>query len=111
MRTPPPNFTAASPNIIGVDSRILIDAVDRLNATMEGVQRIMARLDTPTPPTPQRELMDVSEVAMLIGMSERFVEQVGNSGRNGFPKPIKVGRRTKWRRRDVQKWIDAQPAA
>jgi len=51
------------------------------------------------------ELLDVRTVAVLLGgCSTRHVRRLADAGR--MPKPIKLGALVRWRRTEVQAWID-----
>ncbi|MFO0881143.1 MAG: helix-turn-helix domain-containing protein [Gemmataceae bacterium] len=56
-------------------------------------------------------LLDVREVAALLGCSDRAVWGWSTSGK--FPPPLELGRLRKWRRVDVEAWLEqkAQAAA
>jgi len=56
-------------------------------------------------------LLDVREVAALLGCCERSVWAWAEAGR--FPRPLGLGRLRKWRRCDVERWLEqkAQAAA
>lgn len=51
-------------------------------------------------------LLLMSEVAELLGLPVRTLEHWRLQGRG--PKSAKIGRRVKYRERDVQAWVDAQ---
>lgn len=54
-----------------------------------------------------RELVDVREVARLVGIVERTVWSWAKTGR--LPGPaLRNGRVVRWRRADLEAWLDAQ---
>ncbi len=50
-------------------------------------------------------LIDIGDVAALLGRSERFVRRLVEENRISF---IKVGKYVMFRRSDVDDWIDAR---
>lgn len=50
------------------------------------------------------ELIGVAEAARLVGMGERWIWKAAAQGT--FPRPVKQGGRTLWRRRDVLRYLD-----
>ncbi|HNU12424.1 MAG TPA: AlpA family phage regulatory protein [Rubrivivax sp.] len=54
-------------------------------------------------------LIDIKQVCNMIGMSPAFTW--GRVAANRFPKPIKLGRATRWRASDVEEWVNQQAAA
>ncbi len=55
------------------------------------------------PETIVRELLDAKSVAILLDCSPRHVVRLADSGR--LPRPLKVGRLTRWRREDISDWV------
>lgn len=51
------------------------------------------------------ELLDVREVARLLGVSPRHVIRLASEGR--MPRPIRLGRSVRWSRREIISWLDA----
>jgi excisionase family DNA binding protein len=49
-------------------------------------------------------LLDVQAVAALLGCSSRHVYRLSDAGR--MPAPVRVGVLVRWRRGDLQDWID-----
>lgn len=49
-------------------------------------------------------LLDVRETAALVGMSARWLWRAVSAG--DFPTPIKIGRATRWRRCEVEAWVE-----
>ena len=48
--------------------------------------------------------------AFLGGISERQIRSWRSSGWQGFPRPVsKLGRITRWRRIDIEKWANSLP--
>ena len=52
-----------------------------------------------------QSLIDIGDVATLLGRSERFVRRLVEENRISF---IKVGKYVMFRRTDVDDWIDAR---
>lgn len=50
-------------------------------------------------------LIDIGDVAVLLGRSERFVRRLVEENRISF---VKVGKYVMFRRSDVEEWIDAR---
>jgi excisionase family DNA binding protein len=48
-------------------------------------------------------LIRAEEVARLVGVSTRTLWRLVNAGE--FPRPIHVGRNTRWRAADVEGWV------
>jgi excisionase family DNA binding protein len=61
---------------------------------------------TTTQPDPEAPpaLLDVRAVAHLLNCSPRHVYRLSDAGR--MPVPIRIGALVRWRRADVQHWID-----
>jgi predicted DNA-binding transcriptional regulator AlpA len=72
-------------------------ASTKQNATGE---RIAGRRCTPN----EAALVDVEGVALLLACSPRHVYRMSDCGR--MPRPFKLGRLMRWRRREVLGWID-----
>ena len=51
-------------------------------------------------------LIDVLAVAAMLGVSRNSVWKLQAAGRLG-PRPVRLGRCTRWRRLEVLAWIDA----
>jgi excisionase family DNA binding protein len=51
----------------------------------------------------EKLLLDVREVASLLGVSPRSVWEWSDSGQ--IPKPISLGRLRRWRRMDLEDWL------
>lgn len=50
------------------------------------------------------ELLDVRDVARLLGCSRRHVYRLSDGGR--MPAPLKLGTLVRWRRAALLEWID-----
>jgi excisionase family DNA binding protein len=57
----------------------------------------------PAEPT-QHALLDVRGVAGLLGCSVRHVYRMADGGR--MPAPLKLGALVRWRRADLERWLD-----
>lgn len=51
------------------------------------------------------ELLDVRAVAEMLDCSARHVYRLADAGR--LPRPIKLGALVRWRRAELEAWIDA----
>lgn len=49
-------------------------------------------------------LLSAEALGELLGCSARHVRRVSEGG--AFPRPLKLGRLVRWRRSDVDKWIE-----
>ncbi len=49
-------------------------------------------------------LLNVRQVALLFGCSTRHVYRLTDAGR--MPAPVRLGNLLRWRRDDIQAWID-----
>jgi excisionase family DNA binding protein len=50
-------------------------------------------------------LLDVKDVAALLGCSSRHIYRLADGGR--MPAPLHVGALVRWRRADIAAWIEA----
>ncbi len=50
------------------------------------------------------ELIDVREVARLLGCSARHARRMADRG--AMPLPLRLSRLVRWRRRDIERWIE-----
>jgi len=50
-------------------------------------------------------LLDVRAVAAMLDCSQRHVYRLADAGR--LPRPIKLGALIRWRRAELQNWLDA----
>ena len=55
--------------------------------------------------TQEKELLNVGEVAGMLNICARSVYRMADGGK--MPRPVKLGSRVLWRRRELQNWIDA----
>ena len=51
-------------------------------------------------------LLSATEAAKLLGITRSHLDSLHSSGRIG-PKPIKLGRRSLWSRKEMEAWVDA----
>lgn len=51
------------------------------------------------------ELLTVEQVAQLTTLGVRTVWSLVSEG--SFPRPVKIGRATRWRRSQVMAWVDS----
>ncbi len=56
-------------------------------------------------PVESAELLDMHAVAGLLACSKRHVFRLADAGR--MPRAIRIGRLVRWRRADLQEWINA----
>ena len=64
-------------------------------------------IDMPTARSPEpsvAQLLDVRAVAALLDCSPRHVYRLADAGR--MPSPVRIGALVRWRRAEVQEWID-----
>jgi predicted DNA-binding transcriptional regulator AlpA len=54
-----------------------------------------------------RFLLSAKEAAALLGIGERFLWAMHDTGELG-PLPIKLGRRTLWSRFELERWVRAR---
>jgi len=61
-----------------------------------------------------RPLLTVKDMARVLGIHERTVWRMAaqaEAGVTGFPRPVRIGRKTvRWRREDVEAYIEALAA-
>jgi excisionase family DNA binding protein len=57
------------------------------------------------PPVVLPALLDVDAVAGMLGCSTRHVRRLADAGR--MPSPIKLGSLIRWRRADLDVWLEA----
>jgi excisionase family DNA binding protein len=50
-------------------------------------------------------LYDADRAAALVGLSVRTVWRLAAA--REFPAPVRVGRATRWRRADIEAWVDS----
>jgi excisionase family DNA binding protein len=58
----------------------------------------------PSESAPPTALLDVRAVAAMLGCSSRHVYRLADGGK--MPRPVRVGALVRWRRADIQAWID-----
>jgi len=49
-------------------------------------------------------LLTVKEVAEMLGLSERTIYRLADSG--AMPRPVKIGAAVRWRRNELDQWIE-----
>jgi excisionase family DNA binding protein len=62
-------------------------------------------METQRPPANTPALLDVQGVAALLQCAPRTVYRLSDAGR--LPKPVKLGALVRWRRDELQQWLDA----
>jgi excisionase family DNA binding protein len=50
-------------------------------------------------------LLSQTELARLLDLSIRTISRMNASGK--IPKPVRVGRSVRWRRKEIEEWIAA----
>jgi excisionase family DNA binding protein len=60
---------------------------------------------TQTPVAEPARLLDVQQVAEMLGVSGRHVYRLADGGR--MPRPLKLGGAVRWDRRQIENWIDS----
>lgn len=58
-----------------------------------------------TAPAEPAILIDTAALAALLGTTDRNLRRLMAAGR--LPAPVLVGRRKRWRRKEVEAWVDA----
>ena len=81
----------------------LIAALDRLRVVVEDLRDRLEHLGRPSPPV-LTDLLDAEAVAQMIGVSERTLRRE-RKGR-AFPKPVKGRGCPRWRRRDIEVYLE-----
>ena len=56
-------------------------------------------------PGVMRELLGVGELCQIVGLSRRTVYRLADAGR--LPFGFKLGGSRRWRRSEIQRWLDA----
>jgi excisionase family DNA binding protein len=56
-----------------------------------------------TSPTKGRALLDVGQLAEMLGVSKRHVHRLADAGK--CPAPVRLGRCARWPRSAVEAWI------
>lgn len=51
------------------------------------------------------ELLRDTQAAAMLGISRSKIWELNSSGK--LPRPVKLGHAVRWRRRELQNWIDA----
>jgi excisionase family DNA binding protein len=59
----------------------------------------------PPADAPAAQLLDVRAVAALLDCSSRHVYRLADAGR--MPPPVRLGALVRWRRADLDRWLDA----
>jgi excisionase family DNA binding protein len=49
-------------------------------------------------------LITVKEVSEMLGISERTIYRLSDAG--DMPSPVKLGSSVRWRRKELESWID-----
>ncbi|GMV95129.1 MAG: hypothetical protein AMXMBFR82_49070 [Candidatus Hydrogenedentota bacterium] len=52
-----------------------------------------------------KELLNVKEVADMLDLCQRSVWRMSDAGK--MPRPVKLGSRSLWRKRELLSWLDA----
>lgn len=50
-------------------------------------------------------LLNVREVSEMLGISERTIYRLSDSG--DMPQPVKLGSSVRWRRQELENWVDS----
>lgn len=54
---------------------------------------------------PECLAMPAAELAKQLGISLRHLHALNSSGR--LPRPVRLGRSTRWRAEEIRRWLDA----
>jgi excisionase family DNA binding protein len=60
-------------------------------------------MKTTSPPVTPVRMLDVANVADMLGVSTRHVYRLADSGR--MPRPIKLGGANRWDRLTLEQWV------
>jgi prophage regulatory protein len=55
----------------------------------------------------ERQLLSIKEVAEMVGCSPATIYRRLSEGE--FPRPVKVGNKTLWKRQSILDWVDELP--
>ena len=96
----------------GRESRLMSGAKTKPSKSLLGSAYRLSGKPPPMPhstaptadPAPPALLLDVTAAAALIGMSTRWLWRAVSAG--DFPLPIKIGGATRWRRSEVDAWVE-----
>ena len=55
----------------------------------------------------ERQLLSIKEVAEMVGFSPATIYRRLSEGE--FPRPVKVGNKTLWKRQSILDWLDELP--
>ncbi|WP_375207660.1 helix-turn-helix transcriptional regulator [Hyphococcus sp.] len=58
-----------------------------------------------------RELLKIDDVCHLVGLSRAMIYKCIADPEIGFPRPVKIGAASRWRRDEVFDWTQSRPAA
>jgi predicted DNA-binding transcriptional regulator AlpA len=50
-----------------------------------------------------KKLLDVKDLEMVLNMSQKHIRRMADAGL--MPRPVKVGRLTRWSVADIDRWI------
>ncbi|CAM8349562.1 helix-turn-helix transcriptional regulator [Morganella morganii] len=69
----------------------------------------MNTINTTTAPSPLDEpLVDMKEITKFTGLTDKWFYKQIQEGQ--FPKPIKLGRSSRWQKSEVEAWLQARIA-
>jgi excisionase family DNA binding protein len=87
---------------------MLIDALEHLETRL--VARVTEVVQAqPAPVAPLKPVLTLQEVADLLQIAPRTVQRMAADGE--FPAPIRLGsNRPRWRRADVDAWLEREAA-
>lgn len=87
-------------------SPMLTEALEDLEARL--FERLAEVVQAqPAPPDPAPELLTLDEVADLLRVAPRTVQRMASAGE--IPAPIQISpARSRWRRGDLDAWLDSQ---
>ena len=64
----------------------------------------MNTINTTTAPSPLDEpLVDMKEITKFTGLTDKWFYKLIQEGQ--FPKPIKLGRSSRWQKSEVEAWL------
>ncbi len=62
----------------------------------------------PMPITNRSLLLTQRQVADLLQVATRTLARMRNDARTKFPRPVKRARALRWRRRDIEEWLESR---
>ena len=83
-------------------------SVSLFGGQLHNMRQIRMSIESPVNPSPTRNsalLISVSDVAEILGISERTIWRLVSAGT--FFEPLRIGRCAKWRRNEIENWVES----